>query len=176
MAFTTACEYAILQSTGRHVELSCLFINYNGRLVHSNTLVNFDLGSSAQFTAMGLAQYGVCEETLWKCHRKNINRKPSSLAYDRGRKFSVTVGQVPEDLLSMKTCLANGLPFIASIIVSKSARREGIETNGYLSLPDPRDPEVRHAKLGHAVLIVGYNDEIQHFIVRNSWGPHWVRT
>jgi len=26
---------------------------------------------------------------------------------------------------------------------------------------------------GHAVLIVGYNDEEQYFIVKNSWGPGW---
>lgn len=26
---------------------------------------------------------------------------------------------------------------------------------------------------GHAVLVIGYNDATQRFIVRNSWGTNW---
>ena len=26
---------------------------------------------------------------------------------------------------------------------------------------------------GHAVLAVGYDEDQQRFIIRNSWGPHW---
>jgi C1A family cysteine protease len=26
---------------------------------------------------------------------------------------------------------------------------------------------------GHAVMVVGYEDTLQCFIVRNSWGPDW---
>ena len=26
---------------------------------------------------------------------------------------------------------------------------------------------------GHAVMVVGYDDSAQTFLVRNSWGPNW---
>lgn len=32
------------------------------------------------------------------------------------------------------------------------------------------------AVIRHAMLAVGYNDDQQVFVVRNSWGTDWVRT
>ena len=37
----------------------------------------------------------------------------------------------------------------------------------------PLPPRGEQLLGGHAVLAVGYDDSIQSFIVRNSWGPKW---
>ncbi|CAM4860588.1 unnamed protein product [Rotaria socialis] len=174
IAFTAACEYMINRHTGKYIDLSCLFINYNGRLVSSIALASLDIGSSVKDTAIGLTQFGICEEAIWRCKRHNLNRRPSGEAYARASQSVVTVRRVPPILADMKICLAKGIPFVVSIILLESAMYEGQERNGYISMPDSNDTGVRNAKLGHAVLVVGYNDETQHFLIRNSWGPHWA--
>jgi C1A family cysteine protease len=40
---------------------------------------------------------------------------------------------------------------------------------GLVPMPGPQE----HCLGGHAVMIVGYDDETQHVIVRNSWGTDW---
>ncbi|CAF2260867.1 unnamed protein product [Rotaria magnacalcarata] len=174
IAFTAACEYMINRHTGEYIDLSCLFLNYNGRLVSSIALASLDIGSSVKDTAIGLAQFGICEEVIWRCNRRNLNRRPSGEAYARASQLAVIVRRVPPILADMKICLAKGIPFVASIILLESALYEAQERNGYISIPDSNDAGVRNAELGHAVLVVGYNDETQHFLIRNSWGPHWA--
>ncbi|CAF2897348.1 unnamed protein product [Rotaria sp. Silwood2] len=172
-AFAGACEYFMKKSTGNHIDVSRLFVNYNGRLVESPTMTTQDVGSSLIYTAIALRRYGICEEAIWKYDRKNLNQRPSDTAYMRGSQFTVTVVKLQPTLIAMKTVLAKKLPFVVSIVLLESARQEGEERNGYILMPNPADPRVKHAKLGHAVLIVGYDDETQHFIVRNSWGSDW---
>ncbi|CAF1691420.1 unnamed protein product, partial [Adineta ricciae] len=78
--------------------------------------------------------------------------------------------QVRRDLNVFKTCLAQGFPIVVSINVFSSfdkAAERGI-------VPMPRSFEDRQALHGrHAVLIVGYSNSSQAFIVRNSWGENW---
>jgi C1A family cysteine protease len=56
---------------------------------------------------------------------------------------------------------------------SHSATNEVKKNRGYLSMPNPSNPLIS-LKGSHAVLIVGYDDQTGHFIVRNSWGSDWV--
>jgi C1A family cysteine protease len=41
--------------------------------------------------------------------------------------------------------------------------------DGKMSMPWKFEPKMG----GHAVMAVGYDDEQQHLIVRNSWGDTW---
>ena len=45
-------------------------------------------------------------------------------------------------------------------------------SGGGISTPDPDDPQSSEHGL-HAMLIVGYSDRQEVFIVRNSWGTSW---
>ena len=53
--------------------------------------------------------------------------------------------------------------------VYESFMSEQVATTGEVPLP-PRGEKLIG---GHAVVAIGYDDSIQRFIVRNSWGPKW---
>ena len=69
----------------------------------------------------------------------------------------------------MRACLAEGFPFVFGFTVYESFESETVARTGTLSMPK----RIERALGGHAVLAVGYNDEQQRFIVRNSWGTKW---
>ena len=72
-------------------------------------------------------------------------------------------------LHQMQGCLAQGYPFVFGFSVYESFMSPEVATTGEVPLP-PRGEQLIG---GHAVLAVGYDDSIQSFIVRNSWGPKW---
>lgn len=69
----------------------------------------------------------------------------------------------------MKACLASGSPFVFTFgIYSGAESPEAAKTN---VMPVPKKGETFVGN--HAVMAVGYEEERQQFIVRNSWGPKW---
>merc|ERR1719203_41930 len=77
---------------------------------------------------------------------------------------------VPLDLDAMKSCLAEGYPIVFALKLTKQFFTP--DERGYIPTPDPEDPQA--AKHGwHTMLLVGYSDRQEVFIVRNSWGTEW---
>jgi C1A family cysteine protease len=89
----------------------------------------------------------------------------------RGRKKFRTVNyqRVDRTLSQMKSCLADGFPFVFGFTVYDSFESAEAAKTGVLQMPAPGEGVVG----GHAVLAVGYDDKINRFIVRNSWGASW---
>jgi C1A family cysteine protease len=77
--------------------------------------------------------------------------------------------RVTQRLHQMQACLAQGFPFVFGFTVYDSFESEEVAKTGDVPLP-PRGETVLG---GHAVLAVGYDDDIQRFHVRNSWGKGW---
>lgn len=69
----------------------------------------------------------------------------------------------------MRSCLADGFPFVFGFTVYESFESQQVAKSGVVSMPKPTE----RALGGHAVLGVGYNDAKKTFIVRNSWGDDW---
>jgi len=77
---------------------------------------------------------------------------------------------VPVNLDDMKKCLADGYPIIFGLKLTERFFNPG--KDGIIKTPNVNDPQsANHGK--HAMLIVGYSDKDQAFIVRNSWGTTW---
>ena len=132
-----------------------------------------DDGASKQNTVLGMRKFGICEEYLWPYEEQNLNVKPPKEAYDAARQVTVIPLKLPRNLVAMKTCLANEVPFLIGIKLLDSATSEVQKRHGHVSMPNPASLQV--ALTGtHAVLVVGYDDRTRHFIVRNSWGKDWV--
>ena len=53
--------------------------------------------------------------------------------------------------------------------VYESFETEDVANSGEMPMPSPDEKCLG----GHAVVCVGYDDEIQRFIIRNSWGSGW---
>jgi C1A family cysteine protease len=69
----------------------------------------------------------------------------------------------------MKGCLSEGYPFVFGFTVYESFEGARVAKTGKLNLPKKGEKLVG----GHAVMAVGYDDTINRFIVRNSWGAKW---
>jgi C1A family cysteine protease len=69
----------------------------------------------------------------------------------------------------MKAVLADGYPIAIGFTVYESFESEHVTSTGIVPLPRFWEQPVG----GHAVLIVGYDNRRNWFIVRNSWGASW---
>jgi C1A family cysteine protease len=69
----------------------------------------------------------------------------------------------------MRSCLADGFPFVFGFTVYETFESAAVAKTGVLNMPKPRERTVG----GHAVCAVGYDDKTKRLLVRNSWGSSW---
>ncbi|MEB3220711.1 MAG: C1 family peptidase [Candidatus Sericytochromatia bacterium] len=72
-------------------------------------------------------------------------------------------------LQGMKAALAAKKPFLLPIILYDSFMTREVAKTGLMPMPGRREA----IQGGHAVVAVGYDDEKQAFLIRNSWGTDW---
>jgi hypothetical protein len=70
----------------------------------------------------------------------------------------------------MRTCLADGYPFVFGFTVYSTFESGEVAKSRILHLPK-RNEQVEG---GHAVMAVGYNESKRRFLVRNSWNTDWA--
>ena len=147
---------------------SCLFQYYNERLLDGT--VGYDAGSSIYQSVQALEKFGVCGEKMWPYDISKFTMQPPQPCYDNAKLNMVTqANQIAVDLQQMKRCLANGYPFVFGIVVFPSFESEEVGRTGIVP-----NPEANEVSIGaHAMVVVGYDDAKQWFIVRNSWGTSW---
>jgi len=147
---------------------SRLFIYYNERVTEGT--VASDGGAQIRDGIKAVASLGACHEKLWPYDIAKFADKPDQAAYDDGAAHTAVAYQrVVRDLAQMKGCLASGYPFVFGFTVYESFESDAVKTSGHCPMPAPGE----QAQGGHAVLAVGYEDDHQWFVVRNSWGPDW---
>ena len=99
-----------------------------------------------------------------------ISERPTDAAVTQAGKHIITRYcklTADKNLDELKLALTKGMPFIFGMMVPKSFY--AITTNGMMTMPSI--DEVRLG--GHALLAVGFDDDKQVFIVRNSWGEEF---
>lgn len=167
-------EFLIKKITKKHIDVSRLFIYYNGRLKDGHHPMGMqDSGASISGVITGMQEYGCCSENVWKYVLPTINRQPSNFAYQEAKKYRVIEAKpLPTDLTHMKGCLAAGYPFVFALKLFDSFFR-ATQNKGRVSIPQPHEQQA--AQHGwHAMVAVGYSDKSQSFFIRNSWGTEWV--
>jgi len=168
-AIVGAVEYLMRAINGDHVDLSRLFVYYNARRMSDRE--HEDSGTSMIHAMASILAHGACPEAVWSYDTARWNLKPSKRAYASAIDLqNMHYGRVaPNDM--RKAVLAAGLPIIFGMRVPEHLMMKiGTET-GYM--PAPKDGRWEEARGGHAMLMVGYDDERRGWIVRNSWGEGW---
>jgi C1A family cysteine protease len=147
---------------------SRLFIYYNERVLENT--VNSDSGAQIRDGMKVVAKLGAPPETDWPYDITRFAEKPPAVAFTDGAKNKVLSYQrVNRALAQMKGCLASGYPFVFGFTVYDSFESAAVAHTGHAKMPQPGESVVG----GHAVLAVGYDDQNQWFIVRNSWAATW---
>ena len=149
---------------------SRLFIYYNERVIE-NTVAS-DAGGRIRDGIKSVASLGAPPETEWPYvnPETNFSQKPPDQAYIDAKANLVTLYQrLIQELSTLKGCLASGFPFVFGFTAYQSFEGDDVAKSGILPMPKSREQVVG----GHAVVCVGYDDNAQQFIVRNSWGVDW---
>ena len=144
---------------------SRLFIYYNERAAEGT--INEDAGAYIRTGIKSVATIGYCHESIWPYNIDKFRDKPSAKAYTDAQKFkALTYYRLNNtDLYQLKACLAAGYPFIFGYALYKSFY--DADNNNGVSSMQKHDDEMLG---GHCVICVGYDDNKEKFIIRNSWG------
>ena len=177
-ALTSIFEYVMQLNAAKEFDLSEAFLYYNARNLDENDSVNEDSGSCFKPAIDSLVKYGIALEKVWPYNEQVYSQKPSEEAYaDAAKRKLVAAMNVNLKVEDIKSALVDNCPVAASFTLTKSFFEHG-RIDGYI--PMPGDEEIAsisesnesiHGR--HAMVIVGFSDELQMFIVRNSWGADW---
>jgi C1A family cysteine protease len=147
---------------------SRLFIYFNERTIEGT--VTSDSGAQIRDGVKSVNQSGAPPETDWPYDISKFADKPPQQAYDDAAKHkSILYQRVTQTLPQLKGCLAAGYPFVFGFTVYESFESQEVASTGEAPMPKAGEKQLG----GHAVMAVGYDEDQQRFIVRNSWGPGW---
>jgi len=149
---------------------SRLFIYYNERALEND--VADDKGACIGDGVKSLKSQGVCGEALWPYSddKERFKEKPSDKCYEEAQANEVVdFDNVHADHDHLKAALASGFPIVMGIKLYDSFESEEVAHSGVVPLPH----ESEHCLGGHAIIVVGYDEVKQVWLVRNSWGEHW---
>ncbi|HUE40862.1 MAG TPA: C1 family peptidase [Chthoniobacterales bacterium] len=166
-ALAAAVEFLELKDDVPFVDVSRLFIYYNERVIEGT--VKEDSGAFIRDGVKSLAKQGVCPEPEWPYRIGSFKKKPTGKCYKDARKHQITSYHRIIALDEMRTCLADGFPFVFGFTVYDAFESAAVAKTGVLKMPGPGERVVG----GHAVMAVGYDNPQKRFIVRNSWDTDW---
>jgi C1A family cysteine protease len=147
---------------------SRLFIYYNERVIEGT--IDTDCGAQIRDGIKSVASDGACPEAMWAYAEEKFSVCPPAGCYQYAKLHpAVQYSRVMQDAGQMRACLAAGFPFVFGFTVYESFEGNAVAKSGMVEMPGEGETEVG----GHAVMAVGYNDSVQRFLVRNSWGPEW---
>jgi C1A family cysteine protease len=167
-AIAGAIQYDELRQKLPSKTPSRLFIYYNERVMEDSVL--FDAGAFIRDGIKSINSIGYCEESMWPYIIEKFTFKPSNDCYMYAANHkSVEYKRVSQNIHHIKSVLAQGYPVVFGFTVYSSFVSDEVEETGVVPMPSESDFIVG----GHAVLCVGYNDDTEQVIFRNSWGESW---
>jgi C1A family cysteine protease len=166
-ALAGALEFLEMKDKVPFIDVSRLFIYYNERVIEHT--VDSDSGAMIRDGIKTLAKQGACSEKCWPYDISKFTMKPPGSCFDEAKTHKITSYMRIQTVDEMRTCLAEGYPFVFGFSVYESFESREVAQTGIVQMPQPDEQQVG----GHAVLAVGYDDSQKRFIVRNSWGENW---
>jgi len=166
-ALAGALEFLEVKAGKPATDLSRLFIYYNERAVEGT--ISEDAGAMIRDGVKTLVSQGVCAEKQWPYVITKFKAKPPAACYRQALQHQVISYHRILSLQEMRSCLAEGYPFVFGFTVYESFESAAVAKTGTLNLPKKSEKSLG----GHAIMAVGYNDSTQRLLIRNSWGADW---
>ena len=168
-AIGAALEFAeIKQKQAEPFTPSRLFIYYNERRIEGT--IDSDSGAQIRDGVKSVAKLGAPPEDEWPYDIDKFRDRPPKPVYAHAKKHqAIRYQRLTQALGQLKGCLASGFPFVFGFMVYESFEGEKVAKTGVVPMPHAKEQQLG----GHAVAAVGYDEDDQTFIVRNSWGAKW---
>ena len=154
----------------------CRLLLYALSRIKDNTPLSNDAGTTIRSSGSSVFNYGTCPEVIYPYNSVNVaNYKslPPLVAFKNSnvfKSFSYTFIEKGTNYLNnIKAVLNNyNVPIIFGFMVYSSFMN--VTKNGLVPMPDLKKERLQG---GHAMNIIGYNDDNKMFICANSWGVGW---
>lgn len=147
---------------------SRMFLYYNERNMEGNPTK--DSGASLRDGLKSIKTIGICSEDDWVYDTSVFNIKPNEKCYkDALEHTNIIYKRIPQFIDQLQQTLVKGLPIICGISVYESFESDTVAKTGMIPMPTLNEKLLG----GHAIVIVGYDDEEKYWICRNSWGETW---
>ncbi len=171
-------EY-LLRKTGNQTPLSPRFV-WNSARIKENTLKE-DMGIYLKTLEDVALNVGVVPESDFpfpspeqmqndNIYNAFISEAPSSVLNKKAQSLKLAQGITKvTSLAGIKEALAKGAPVVSLIEIYASIFNTG--ANGNIPVPSPNSGDEDYG--GHFILCVGYNEQKEQLIIRNSWGGKW---
>jgi len=175
-------EYHRKRALGKETEASRMFIY---KCTRDLMQAKGDTGAYIRTTMGALALFGACPEKYWDYDAKSMDVAPPAFCYSYAmnyqaisyfrldeRSIGIPAKSKEEILEGIKEALSQGLPAMFGFYVYESIKDAD---DGKIPYPERGEKAIG----GHAVLCVGYDDELKigkctgAFLIRNSWGEGW---
>jgi hypothetical protein len=121
---------------------------------------------------LALQRWGQPAEELWPYDDSRDDRassyQPPPEAIKADNCYRTSLRAITPEIAGIRAELDAGRPVIVAMRVWERFRRAAVEP-----LPVPEKSEL--VPTGHAVVVVGYDQQRAALLVRNSWGPRWGR-
>lgn len=130
-----------------------------------------DTGASISDCVRTTHEIGVVDEHLYPYDTSKFRERPPQNLYDISQKHKANqYRRAIQNLQQLKATLAQGLPIIFGTTIYESFESETVAKTGMVPYPNTRGEQCLG---GHALLIVGYDENKKCFKIRNSWGKNW---
>ena len=167
-ALAGVLEFDRIKEKKPDVTPSRLFLYYNGRAKEGGE--SQDDGAQIRDVVDASLQLGYCDEKVWPFDEAQVCAKPSEEAYQEGLKnLAAKRARLFQSMRAIKASLLTGFCPVVGIQVYDGLESEEAARTGIVHLPTASE----QYQGGHAVVIVGWDDDRKAWHMRNSWGPQW---
>lgn len=161
MAYTM--EYFLLKQLNTKVVLSPLFIYYQARKMAGN--VKTDTGAIIQDVIKVGQTIGIVDEDTWPYKESKFAVHPPKSIEKAIHYFVDDVSPV-KTLKQIKDALSVYGPVIIGVSIYNSLYND---SSGIIKMPGRKESIIG----GHAICLVGFDDQTQFFKFKNCWGTEW---
>ena len=180
-AVTAVYEHILKKNDRADHDLSERFLYYNSR----ETDGRLDKEGVAISTAIrSIGEKGICTEEKWPYSCDDYNVKPTDEAYQDAKTRLikkalniVLTDDQEKNRDALRSAIAEGYPVIISLNLFDAF--DHIGNDGMVPIPSPGDLILQRENAedkihsAHAMVVCGYDDKNQVFLVRNSWGERF---
>ena len=150
------------------VNLSRLFQYFEERKIEGD--ISQDGGAQMRDIGKAMQTYGICEESYFPYDITKFAVTPTNAAVTNALKYKIKsyISVATQDQIKQVLVLQQK-PVLTGMDVYESFESAAVAKTGKVPLPKKSEQLLG----GHAVLIIGYNDDKKWFVCRNSWGASW---
>lgn len=164
-AVAAALEYQIKKTLNQQVRISPRYIYYFARLREGTTAT--DSGAMISDAIRVIAERGAVAESAWPYRSGEYAQSPPDLKNARYYKIQRSSSLI--SLSQIKEALRSNGPVVAGISVFSSFESSAVTKTGMVPMPSKGEAIIG----GHAICLVGYDDDRQLLKFLNQWGETW---